>query len=267
MEGPSTYAAIHPSATVFPGVELGKDVEIGPYSVIEAGAVIGDGCRIGPMVHILGRTEIGPRCKISAGTVLGGEPQDDKFQGERSLLRIGSDCHFHEHVTVNRATGEDGVTTIGSHVRMMAGAHVGHNCTVDNHVVLVNGIALGGFASIGERSILSGNAMIHQFTKVGRLCMVAGGSMVTSDVPPFSIVTGAHPVRWRGVNRVGLSRAGIDPDESAAIRRAMRRIFGSDANARLEAEALTDSQFATVRELSEFILGSKRGVCAGLLKR
>lgn len=267
MEGPSTYAAIHPSATVMPGVEFGQDVEIGPYTVIEAGAVIGDGCRIGPMVHILGRTEIGPRCKINAGTVLGGAPQDDKYTGERSLLKIGSDCHFHEHVTVNRATGADGVTVIGNHVRMMAGAHVGHNCTVGDHAVLVNGIALGGHASIGERSILSGNAMIHQFTRVGRLCMVAGGSMVTADVPPFSIVTGAHPVRWRGVNRVGLSRAGIDADDSAAIRRAMRRIFGPGANARLEAEALTGSEVAAVRELSEFILGSKRGVCAGLLKR
>ena len=267
MEGYSASAAIHPTATVMPGVELGQDVEIGANTVIEAGAVIGDGCRIGPLVHILGRTEIGQRCKVSAGTVLGGEPQDDKYQGERSLLKIGSDCHFHEHVTVNRATGEGLATIIGDGVRMMAGAHVGHNCVVGDFAVLVNGIALGGFASIGERSILSGNAMIHQFTRVGRLCMIAGGSMVTSDVPPFSIVTGAHPVRWRGVNRVGLTRAGISADDSAAIRRAMRTIFGPGANARLEAEALTDSPVAAVRELSQFILESKRGVCAGLNKR
>jgi UDP-N-acetylglucosamine acyltransferase len=267
MEGPSTTTAVHPSAFVSPGVELGNDVEVGPNTVIEAGAVIGDGCRIGPMVHILGRTELGPGCKVSAGTVLGGEPQDDKYQGERSLLKIGADCHFHEHVTVNRATGADGVTQIGEGVRMMAGAHVGHNCVVGDFAVLVNGIALGGFASIGERSILSGNAMIHQFTRVGRLCMVAGGSMVTADVPPFSIVTGAHPVRWRGVNRVGLSRAGIDPNDSAAIRRAMRSIFDPEANARLEAEALADSPVAAVQELAKFILESSRGICAGLIKR
>jgi UDP-N-acetylglucosamine acyltransferase len=92
--------------------------------------------------------------------------------------------------------------------------------------------------------------------------MVAGGSMVTVDVPPFSIVTGAHPVRWRGVNRIGLTRAGFTTDESAAVRRAMRRIFGPDANKRTEAEALADSPFAAVRELSEFILESNRGLCA-----
>jgi UDP-N-acetylglucosamine acyltransferase len=267
MNGHFMEATIHPTATVFPGVELGLDVAVGPYSVIESGAVLGDGCRIGPLVHILGRTELGPRCKVSAGTVLGGEPQDDKYHGERTLVSIGADCHFHEHVTVNRATGEGNSTVIGKGVRMMAGAHVGHNCTVGDHAVLVNGIALGGYASIGERSILSGNAMIHQFTRVGRLCMVAGGSMVTSDVPPFSIVTGAHPVRWRGVNRIGLTRAGIDAEESAAIRRALRCIFGPGANARLEAKARLDSPVAGVRELSQFILDSSRGVCAGLNKR
>lgn len=267
MEAASTGPTIHPSATVMPGATLGQDVEVGPYSVIEPGAVLGDGCRIGPLVHILGRTELGPRCVVRAGAVLGGEPQDDKYQGERTLVRIGADCQFHEHVTVNRSTGEGEATVLGDRVRMMTHAHVGHNCSVGDDAVLVNGSALGGHSSLGERSILSGNAMIHQFTSVGRLCMVAGGSMVTTDVPPFSIVTGAHPVRWRGVNRIGMQRAGITSEERTAVRRVLRRIFGPGAQARTEAEALAASEFAAVRELSEFILDSKRGLCAGLSKR
>jgi UDP-N-acetylglucosamine acyltransferase len=258
---------VHPSAVVLPGVELGTGVEVGPYSILEPGVVVGDGCRIGPHVHLLGRTEVGPGCVLRSGVVLGGEPQDDKYQGERTLVRIGADCQFHEHATVHRATGEDGETVLGDGVRMMAGSHIGHNCRVGDRVVMVNGAALGGHGEVGERTIFSGNSALHQFTRVGRLCMVAGGTMVTRDVPPFSIVTGAHPVRWRGVNKVGLMRFGFGPDARNAIRRALRRLFSPGADVRPIAEDLSQAPEDAVREIAAFVLSSPRGLCAGFHRR
>ncbi|PCJ54258.1 MAG: acyl-[acyl-carrier-protein]--UDP-N-acetylglucosamine O-acyltransferase [Planctomycetota bacterium] len=257
----------HPTAVVMPGAEIGLGVEIGPFSVVEPGVVIGDGCRIGPQVHLLGRLELGQGCVLRAGTVLGGEPQDDKYDGARSLVRIGENCQFHEHTTVHRATDEGQETVLGARVRMMAGSHVGHNCVVGDDVVLVNGSALGGHAQIGERCILSGNSAVHQFTRVGRLTMVAGGSMVTRDAPPFSMVTGAHPNRWRGANRIGLQRAGFEPNECDAIRKALRAIFAPGAAAGEVAQSLSSSEFPAVRELADFVLTSPRGVCAGLNQR
>ena len=257
----------HPTAVVMPGAEIGMGVEIGPFSVVEPGVVIGDGCRIGPQVHLLGRLELGRLCVLRAGTVLGGEPQDDKYDGARSIVRIGEKCQFHEHTTVHRATGEGQETILGDRVRLMAGSHVGHNCVVGDDVVLVNGSALGGHAQIGERCILSGNSAVHQFTRVGRLTMVAGGSMVTRDAPPFSMVTGAHPNRWRGANRIGLQRAGFESDERDAIRKALRAIFAPGAAAREIAQSLSSSEFPAVRELADFVLTSPRGVCAGLNQR
>lgn len=267
MKSSPAESVFHPTAVVMPGAEIGLNVEIGPFSVVEPGVVIGDGCRIGPHVHLLGRTELGANCVVRAGSVLGGEPQDDKYDGVRTLVRIGEGCQFHEHTTVHRATGEGNETVLGDRVRMMASSHVGHNCTVGDDVVLVNGSALGGHAQIGERCILSGNSAVHQFTRVGRLTMVAGGSMVTRDAPPFSIVTGAHPVRWRGVNKIGMQRAGIDELERNAIRRHLRRLFDPETVAAEFAASLQRSDYPAVRELAEFVLASPRGLCAGLPKR
>ncbi|MGB0952314.1 MAG: acyl-ACP--UDP-N-acetylglucosamine O-acyltransferase [Planctomycetota bacterium] len=267
MKPSPAETVFHPTAVVMPGAEIGSNVEIGPFSVVEPGVVLGDGCRIGPHVHLLGRTELGQNCVVRSGSVLGGEPQDDKYDGARTLVRIGDGCQFHEHTTVHRPTGEGNETVLGDRVRMMAGSHVGHNCTVGDDVVLVNGSALGGHAQIGERCILSGNSAVHQFTRVGRLTMVAGGSMVTRDAPPFSIVTGAHPVRWRGVNKVGMQRAGIDELERNAIRRHLRRLFDPETVIAEFAASLQRSDYPAVRELAEFVLASPRGLCAGLPKR
>ena len=215
---------VHPTAIVMPGVELGRGVEVGPGAYLEPGVEVGDGCRIGPHVQLLGRTLLGPGCVVRGGTVLGGEPQDDGYRGERTVVRIGAGCQIHEHVTVHRATGEGNETRVGDGVRLMAGSHVGHNSRVGNRVVLVNGAVVAGHAEVGERAIMSSYAGVHQFGKIGRLAMVGGNSAATRDVPPFSIVTGSYPLRWRAPNTVGMKRAGIAADTRDAVRRALHRL-------------------------------------------
>lgn len=253
---------VHPSAIVLPGVKLGRGVEVGPYCYLEPGVELGDGCRLGPHVHLLGRTILGPRCTVRSGSVLGGEPQDDAYAGERTLVRIGADCQIHEHVTVHRATG-DGETVLGDGVRLMAGSHVGHNSRVGDRVILVNGATLGGHSEIGERVIFAGQSGTHQFARVGRLTLVGAFTAVTRDAPPFSIVTGSYPVRWRGPNKVGMRRAGMEGPERDAVRRALHQAFTDSAGPAAVAEQLSGSDCAAVAELAEFILASKRGMCAG----
>lgn len=254
---------VHPSAIVLPGVELGEGVEIGPYCYLEPGVEIGDGCRIGPHVHLLGRVVLGAGCVVRSGTVLGGEPQDDDYRGERTVVRIGADCQFHEHVTVHRATGEGNETVLGAGVRMMASSHVGHNGRVGDGVVMVNSSVVGGHAEVGERAILSAFSGIHQFGRIGRLTLVGANSGMSRDAPPFSIVAGAYPTRWRGPNAIGMKRAGIEADDRDAVRQALHRMFSNGDGARTVAEELADSDCAPVAELADFILTSKRGVCAG----
>jgi UDP-N-acetylglucosamine acyltransferase len=259
---------IHPTAVVDPRAELGRDVEIGPYCVVDAGAVIGDGCRLDAHVRVFGCVSIGPGTSIRTASVLGGEPQDVKYRGESTRVVIGARGRIHEHVTVHRGTGEGTGTVIGDDVMLMATSHVGHNCRVGNNVTLVNGSMLGGHADIGERVIVSGNAAVHQFCRVGRLALVGGGCMVTKDAPPFSIVVGSYPVRWRATNTVGMRRAGIASAQRTAIRQALARLFRSgESPAQVAREELSQSPVAEVAEIARFVLKSKRGICAGLRGR
>lgn len=255
---------IHPTAVVYPGTDLDCGVEIGPWTVIEPGAEIGAEVKIGPHVHILGRTTIGAGTSIASGCVLGGEPQDRDYGGERTEVRLGANCRLHEHVTIHRATGEGNATILEDGVTMMAGSHVGHNSILRQGVTLVNHAAVAGHAEVGAGAILVAGSAVHQFGKVGRMTMVGGGSMVTKDAPPFSIVAGAYPIRWRGPNTVGLRRANFSPAERDAIRHALKAIFSGDQSPTTTARTYADSEFPSVRELCEFVLSSKRGVCAGL---
>jgi len=251
--------AIHPTAVVMPGATIGEGCEIGPYCVVEPPVSLGNGCKLGPHVHLLGHTTIGKDCTIRSGAVIGGEPQDNDYAGEATRVVIGDHCQIHEHVTIHRATGE-GETVIGNNVRMMAGSHVGHNARVDDYAVLVNNSAVGGHAHIGERVILSGQSAVHQFCKVGRLTMVAGSCMVTRDVPPFSIVTGAHPLRWRGTNKIGLQRNGFESDERDAVRSALSKLFVNEINRDSVADELAQSDYDSVVEIAQFVRSSTRGL-------
>lgn len=253
---------IHPTALVSPLARLGEGVSIGPYCVVEEGAVLGEGVVLAPYVHVHGCATIGPRTRVGTGSAIGGEPQDFKYGGEPTRVEIGADCRIHEHVTVHRGTST-GVTIVGDGVMLMAGSHVGHDCRVGDRAILTNDAKLGGHVAVGERAILSGGTAVHQHCRVGRLTMLGGGCMIGKDAPPFSIVSGSLPARWRGPNTIGLRRAGLDADVRTAIRRALISILAVPGEARARAERHLASEVAEVRELARFVLESKRGVVLG----
>lgn len=211
---------IHPSAIVDPGASLGAGVRVGPYAIIEDQVHIGAGTVVGAHVVIHRFTRLGPRNRVFAHAVLGGPPQDRGFEERETWVEIGADNIIREAVTINRATTPERPTTIGSGCSLLAGSHVGHDCHVGDGAVLSNAVMLGGHVTIGERATLGGNAGVHQFVRVGALAMVAGYIAVRRDVLPYCLVAG-EPVRHYRLNVVGLRRAGIEGPRLDALERAV----------------------------------------------
>jgi UDP-N-acetylglucosamine acyltransferase len=196
---------IHPTAIVDATAEIDGDVEIGPYCLVEADVKIGAGTVLRPHVVLRRHTTLGKGNFVDSFAVLGGWPQDLKFDPRTvSHLRIGDENTFREGVTISRATGEGGQTRVGNHTFWMAGSHAGHNATIEDEVVLVTGAAVGGHATIGRRAIISGGAMVHQFCWVGEMVMTQGMSGMSTHVPPFVMVANIN--RVVGLNKVGLRR-------------------------------------------------------------
>lgn len=221
---------IHPAAMIDPGARLGEGVRVGAYSVIGADVEIGAGTSIGPHCSVLGPTRIGRDNRIHGHAAIGGDPQDRKFAGERSLLEIGDRNTIREFVTVNRGTaGGGGVTRIGSDNWILAYSHVAHDCTVGDHCVFSNNATLAGHVSVGDYAVLGGFAGIHQFCRIGAHAFIGMGAFVNGDVPPFVMVAQEGYGRPRGINSEGLRRRGFDPQRMAAIKRAYRALYLSGA--------------------------------------
>jgi len=254
---------IHPAAVIDPRAELDADVEIGPYTVIEGRVKIGRGTRVMAHVHLTGWTEIGEDNEIHPGAVLGGAPQDKAYKGEETYLRIGARNVFREHVQVHRGTAVGSATLIGDNNFLMATSHVGHNCRLGDNVVLANGALLGGYVEVGNNVFISGNCVVHQFVRIGDYALMRGLSATSRDVPPYAIIDWQHTVR--GVNVVGLKRAGFDEKRIRAIRAAFRSLFRPGRNLALAIKEVEESGGASpdVLALLEFIKASKRGVCFG----
>ena len=198
---------IDPTAVVHPKAKVHATARIGPYAVVDADVTLGPECELGPHVYITGATVIGARNRFHAGCVIGDAPQDLKYKGEPSGVRIGDGNVFREHVTVHRSVNAREATVIGNGCLLMASCHVGHNTALGNHVILANGALLAGYVIVGDRAFLSGNCMVHQFTRVGELAMMQGGAGISKDLPPFTIARGDN--RSGGLNVVGLRRAGV----------------------------------------------------------
>ena len=260
----STKTIIHPSACVHPGAKLGKGVSVGPYCVVGEQVKIGAGTLLGNACFIDGHTQIGKRNKIYTGAVIGSDPQDLKYKGEKTKVYIGDDNIIREYVTINLGTVEKGKTVIGSKNLLMAYSHVAHDCVIGDGVVVANAGTLAGHVSIEQRAIIGGMTAIHQFSRVGKLAIIGGCSKVIQDVPPFSMVDG-HPAKVYGINSIGLKRANIAPKNITHLKNAFKILFKmklstSTALKRVKKEIPQDPY---VTYLVEFIKSSKRGVCKG----
>lgn len=254
--------AIHPTAMIEPGAQLGKDVTIGAFTYIDQDVHIGDSCTIGPNVTILRYTELGIGCRVHAGAVLGDLPQDLAFQDTKSYVKIGANSVIREGVTVHRGTKAETVTEIGADCLLMAFSHVAHNAKLGDRVILANGALVAGYAEVGDRAFISGNCLVHQFTRVGRLAMMSGGSAVQKDIPPFCITRSMSPNTVIGLNVVGMRRAGIGSEERLALKRAIKVLYQSNLIISEAVEHLEqESTSALVLEVCQFIKASKRGIC------
>lgn len=218
-------ANIHPTAVIDSSAEIGTDVSIGPFCVIEKGVVIGDGCTLESRVVVKSRTTLGSQNEIGEGTVLGGRAQHVHVLDPGGVLIIGDNNRIRENATVHRGYANDAKTTIGSNNLLMVGVHVAHDCTVGNNTIIVNNAMLAGHVVVEDRAYISGGVAIHQFCRVGKLAMVGGLAKVTQDVPPFVLVEGGGAPEVVGLNKVGIRRNGYTADEMLQLKTAYRVIY------------------------------------------
>jgi len=224
-----TETYIHPTAIVDFSAELEEGVWIGPHCIVEGGTSIGAGTVLEANVLIKRGTSLGRRCRVWPNTVLGHEPQDMKFHGEESFLRIGDDNTLREMVTIHRATGEGEATTIGNGNLLMAYVHIGHNCTIGNNNLISNSCGISGHVTIEDRTVIGGFVGIHQNVHIGNMAMVGGVSKVVQDVPPFSTADG-RPAKIHGLNIRGLRRNGVPSEQRIQVGNALKLLYRSDLN-------------------------------------
>lgn len=254
---------IHPTAVIHPKAKLDSTVQVGPYVVIDEDVEIGARCIIGPHVYMTGVTKIGADNRFHAGCVIGDAPQDLKYDGAPTGLRIGDLNVFREHFTVHRSNKPGEETVIGSNNFIMQHSHVAHNCLMGDHVILAGGALLAGHVVVQDRAFISGNCLVHQFTRVGTLAMMQGGSAISMDLPPFTVASQALGNCMCGLNIVGLRRAGFTPEQRQELKELYRALFRNGENLRI---ALFDAQkkysSATARAFLDFVASAKRGVCS-----
>jgi UDP-N-acetylglucosamine acyltransferase len=215
---------IHPTAIVSSRAVVHSSVELGPFSVIEADAVIGQGCRLAARTTVKGHTILGRDVVVGEGAVLGGLPQHISPPEHPGRVIIGERTVIRENATVHRAMHSDGETRIGADCLLMVGAHVAHDCRVGNRVILTNNVLLGGHVQVGDRAVLGGAVAVHQHCRIGRLAMIGGCARVVQDVPPF-VLTDGEGGMIVGLNRIGLRRAGMERADMDELKEAYRLIY------------------------------------------
>jgi len=257
---------IHPTAIIHPQAKLDATARVGPYTVIDEGVEVGPDCILGPYTYLTGLTTIGARNRFFAGCVLGEAPQDLKYAGAPTRLRIGDDNVFREHVTVHRSNRLEEETVIGSRNFLMANSHVAHNCHLGNGVIIANGALLAGHVTLEDRAFLSGNCLVHQFVRVGTLALMQGGSAISKDLPPYTVARGDNNIC--GLNTVGLRRAGLTAAARLELKQLYHALFRGGRNLReAVAEAQKSYSSAPARAMLEFVTVSTRGICSDVRER
>jgi UDP-N-acetylglucosamine acyltransferase len=255
---------IHPTAIIDKKAKLADDVKVGPYAIIGPGIEIGKSVSIGAHVVIDGNTTIGENCRIFTGAVVGSIPQDLKYKGAKSFLKIGNNNIIREYATLNPGTDEGGITFIGDGNLLMAYSHVAHDCKVGNDCIIANSGTLAGHVTLEDKVVIGGLTALHQFVRVGQMAMIGGCSKVVQDIPPFSTCDG-HPVRVYGLNFIGLKRSNISKEAQAALKDAFKILFysGTTFKSAIDKIGKDVRDIEEVRYLLDFIRNSKRGIARG----
>ena len=251
---------IHSTAVIDPAARVHESARVDAYAVIDAHVEVGAECHVGPQVHLTGHTTIGTCNTFHTGAVIGDAPQDTKYDGKPTRVRIGTGNTFREHVTVHRSNTLEEDTVIGDDNFFMAHSHVGHNSVVGNGNTFANAALLGGHVVVGDGVFISAYCGIHQFVRIGSMMMMQGHGGASKDMPPFTMASeGLNNLC--GLNTVGLRRAGVGPEERKELKALYHRLFLSGGLMGEEVKAaLAEGPGERAREMLDFIAASKRGV-------
>ena len=253
---------IHPTAIIDADAEIGPDVTIGPYAIVRGNVTIGAGTEVGPYTIIDEYVHVGPECRIFQYASIGAAPQDLKYHGEKSYLKIGRGTIIREFVTINRGTAfGGGYTEVGEENYLMAYTHIAHDCKTGKQVILANNATLAGHIELGDNVTVGGLVAIHQFVKIGDYAYIGGKSAVVKDIPPYVIAAGDRAT-LHGLNNVGLKRKAFSKSTLLSLKKAYRIVFRigltvKQASERVRAEV---EQVPEVVNFIQFIERSSRGV-------
>lgn len=254
---------IDPLAIIDPGAKLSANVTIGPWSIIGPEVEIGTGTVIGSHVVLKGPTRLGAHNKIYSFSSIGDDPQDKKYQGEKTYLHIGDYNVIREYCTINRGTAQDkSLTKIGHHNLFMVGSHIAHDCMIGDHAIFVNNVALAGHVTIGNFAILGAYSAVHQFCHIGAHSFIAASSMVRQNVLPYILVEGGHEARACGLNKEGLRRSGFSEEAISDLRCAYKLIFRNNLTVDQALEKLKPLEIDSphVKLMATALKNSERGI-------
>lgn len=252
---------IHPTAIVNPDAKVGDNLVVGPYAIIESDVEIGNDCEIGPHAVLYSGARLGNRVKISQGASVSNLPQDLKFSGEPTQFYIGDDSVIREFATLHRGTKETGKSQIGKNCLIMAYAHIPHDCVLGSNCIVANAVQIAGHTHFGDWVIIGGGTVVHQFCIVGEHAMIGGGLRVIQDVPPYILISG-EPVKYAGLNVVGLRRRGFKAEDIQIIKEAYSVLY-SKANNVSQAVKIIEEKYGNnvyIQNLLNFLSKSKRGL-------
>jgi UDP-N-acetylglucosamine acyltransferase len=252
---------IHPTAIVSSKAKIGNNVNILPFTIIEDDVEIGNDCTIGPHAVIYNGARIGNNVIINQGASIAHTPQDLSFAGEESFFYVGDNTRIHEYVTLHRGTKSTGFSRVGKNCLLMAYTHVAHDTTVGDNCILANGVQVAGHCTLEDYVIIGGLTPVHQFCKVGQHSMTGGGFRIVQDLPPY-ILAGNEPLRYSGLNVIGLRRRGFQTDDINALKKAYTILYDKAYNVTQAREKITEElgENKYVQNVIEFLRNCTRGI-------
>ena len=256
---------IHPSAIVEPTVELGDNIEIGPFAYVGGTARLGDGTRLHHHASVEGNTVLGSECEVFSFCSIGAKTQDLKFLGGIPGVRIGDRNVFREYVSVHGATNDGDYTTLGSDNTILAYGHVAHDCQLGNHIIASNSVGLAGHVIVEDYVVLGAMSGIHQFCRIGAHSMISAFAKVVQDIAPFFIADGG-PAIIRAINKIGMERRGYQPEQIDRVKQIHRTLFREGLNRTKALEKLRvheNAGSAEFQQMLEFAAKCERGLAPG----